>query len=445
MHSRSQARPTDDSKGRHSLPVPQPTVRLSEGARVTESVCNSSLHPGTITTNSQPVVPMVRELLFVLTVKEQEWEANVKGVAENEFTSQRSGGGDRARREKETVVHTGGLLHDLLITKDRHAALLLIADGSALEEVKLHYTDGGHLIKSLQGKRVFDKDFPELLSSYTYHENGDRDQKGRTRDGAFRVSSRSGKIKAACAALPVGNESWTTQNSGTRHKALVGVVEYFSKLLKPCLHEYAVTRAWSPYDPTSGIGRYESVGVRLEDRIEGSVAVDKDRGAGGRLCAVKRVPFLVHSSTGETTRLTDPERAGIDLGARRYLTLFVDCRHVAKWYDCCWDNIGVQDKLSKEVIDLMGQMLSLTPADRLSAAQLKRHPWFTAATPDSDSKLQALMQADAEALQGSLPPPGSTPTAAIETFGLDAKEALTAAQVTSTFGIAPNFPPQTPV
>uniref|UniRef100_A0A0G4GIE5 Protein kinase domain-containing protein n=1 Tax=Chromera velia CCMP2878 TaxID=1169474 RepID=A0A0G4GIE5_9ALVE len=83
----------------------------------------------------------------------------------------------------------------------------------------------------------------------------------------------------------------------------------------------------------------------------------------------------------------------------------------------------MQDRLTGEVVDLMEKMLKINPAERPSAADLKLHPWFTAAP---DPMLQALMQADAETLQGALPVTGSETPAAVETFGPAAQEALAA-------------------
>uniref|UniRef100_A0A0G4F8Z1 Protein kinase domain-containing protein n=1 Tax=Chromera velia CCMP2878 TaxID=1169474 RepID=A0A0G4F8Z1_9ALVE len=235
LHPRSHDCVADGSEGARPLPGHQAT-----GGSIKESDCPP--HPGTVTvtaTSSQPIVPRACEPLVVETARNQaEWEAKTRGVAEREFSleGQRSGGKDSGKTD--TVLHTSRLLHDLLMVDGGHAALFFISDKNALREEftgELTYTDGQHLVRSLEGKCVFDEDFPQLLSSYTRHEKGDRDEKGITRDGAFLVSSRSGKIKAASAALPDWLPSRTIRNSGTRHKALVGVVERFMKQSKPCV------------------------------------------------------------------------------------------------------------------------------------------------------------------------------------------------------------------
>eukprot|EP00820_Chromera_velia_P014698 Cvel_24814.t1-p1 / transcript=Cvel_24814.t1 / gene=Cvel_24814 / organism=Chromera_velia_CCMP2878 / gene_product=hypothetical protein / transcript_product=hypothetical protein / location=Cvel_scaffold2734:15-2177(-) / protein_length=426 / sequence_SO=supercontig / SO=protein_coding / is_pseudo=false len=125
-----------------------------------------------------------------------------------------------------------------MMAENGHAALFLIAKGSDLREEfneRLTYADGQHLMRSLQGKCVFDEEFQRLLPTYTRHEAGDRDEKGRTKDGAFLVSSRRGKILAACATLDFLSSLWAISNSGTRHKALIAVVEHFCARSKPCV------------------------------------------------------------------------------------------------------------------------------------------------------------------------------------------------------------------
>uniref|UniRef100_A0A0G4G0H5 Protein kinase domain-containing protein n=1 Tax=Chromera velia CCMP2878 TaxID=1169474 RepID=A0A0G4G0H5_9ALVE len=368
------------------------------------------------------------------------------------------------------------------------------------------------------------------------------------------------------------------------------------------LGDYTVARPWTPYDPNTGEGRYEFVRSLQEARAnQGFVALYRDRNhpteefPEGRPCAVKVVPLTY---VREALRVNGTEQPLNDSGALRYLSFFVDCRHVARWYDCGRDNTymyfvsefasegdlfpflefgsrrseidircymyqvlhvltgvdclhrsgvahmdlsvenvirkaddtcvlidfgmafrlvpdpmnpghylkcptrrgkakyqdpvmwtgqpfdaipadifscgamllillvtpwiktypwdttnhtmcirfkyfmqkGLQkllekyrmhDRLSAQVVDLMEKMLRINPAERPSAAELKLHPWFTAAP---DPRLQALIDADAQALAGSLPVPGSAPASAADTFGPVAEEALTAAHAAGMFG-----------
>uniref|UniRef100_A0A0G4G0G9 Protein kinase domain-containing protein n=1 Tax=Chromera velia CCMP2878 TaxID=1169474 RepID=A0A0G4G0G9_9ALVE len=90
------------------------------------------------------------------------------------------------------------------------------------------------------------------------------------------------------------------------------------------------------------------------------------------------------------------------------------CQHGLK---ALLNHHGVIQYLSRPVVDIMEQMLNIDPAKRPSAAQLKLHPWFTAAP---DARLQALMQADAT----RHPSPGSAPAAPISFLGQAAEQAL---------------------
>uniref|UniRef100_A0A0G4G664 Protein kinase domain-containing protein n=1 Tax=Chromera velia CCMP2878 TaxID=1169474 RepID=A0A0G4G664_9ALVE len=187
------------------------------------------------TTSSQPIRAKPREALHVNIVVEQNWNNESRGVAEREFSSD-------AEKEKckkmATIVRTSRLLCDLLMKDKGHAALFIIADSEALKEEfgeKIDYTNEELFEELFKGKCVSDEEFQRLLPTYTRHQDGDRDEKGRSTDGAFLVSSRKGMIKAACAKIHFRSSLWKIKNSGTRHEALVGFVEHFNEKSKPCI------------------------------------------------------------------------------------------------------------------------------------------------------------------------------------------------------------------
>uniref|UniRef100_A0A0G4G0Q6 Protein kinase domain-containing protein n=1 Tax=Chromera velia CCMP2878 TaxID=1169474 RepID=A0A0G4G0Q6_9ALVE len=113
------------------------------------------------------------------------------------------------------------------------------------------------------------------------------------------------------------------------------------------------------------------------------------------------------------------------------------CKYFRAFYDyglkALLNHHGVLQYLSRPVVDIMEQMLNIDPAKRPSAAQLKLHPWFTAAP---DARLQALMQADAT----RHPPPGSAPAAPISFLGQAAEQAALVPPVFPLLAAAPPLP-----
>eukprot|EP00397_Hematodinium_sp_SG-2012_P023609 GEMP01024543.1.p1 GENE.GEMP01024543.1~~GEMP01024543.1.p1 ORF type:complete len:736 (+),score=111.46 GEMP01024543.1:55-2262(+) len=186
-----------------------------------------------MSTRPEPVPARRSIFLDRVPMTKATWRQRTKYLAAHEF--------NEAEKTK-TVMQMMSLLVKCLIQTGGvggSAVLAVIADESTLRSQFsgcIQYADDGYALNNIENTcvnmTIFDDGFWTFLREFARHETGDRDVRGNVKDGAFLISSRSGRILGAAAKLPVWVTQFSVRNSGMRHETAVGIV---TNMNHPCV------------------------------------------------------------------------------------------------------------------------------------------------------------------------------------------------------------------